>query len=125
MSEISANLLTDKDGGGGSALMKYPVRGSAKAWFNMNGTGTIALRNSLNIASLVDNGTGNYRANYISVFSGRYSPVVNAGTPGSASGNARGEDSQPNYLICYTFEPTWTTLTDHAVILGNIQGDLA
>jgi len=34
------------------------VRGTAAAWANLNGTGTIALRDSENVSSVVDNGTG-------------------------------------------------------------------
>ncbi|MTI10181.1 hypothetical protein [Curvivirga aplysinae] len=37
-----------------------------KAWANLNGTGTIALRGSLNISSVVDNGTGTYSYNLTS-----------------------------------------------------------
>ena len=35
-------------------------QGLAKSWMNLNGTGTIAIRDSLNIGSLTDNGTGDY-----------------------------------------------------------------
>ena len=33
---------------------------TAKAWVNFDGTGTIASRDTFNIASIADNGTGNY-----------------------------------------------------------------
>jgi hypothetical protein len=42
---------------------KYVVHGSAKAWANLNGDGTIALRDSLNISGVVDNGVGDYSFN--------------------------------------------------------------
>ena len=35
-------------------------QGLAKAWSNLNGTGTIAVRDNFNIASYTDNGTGDY-----------------------------------------------------------------
>jgi hypothetical protein len=38
----------------------YSARGIAKAWVNFNGTGTIAARDSENVSSLTDNGTGEY-----------------------------------------------------------------
>lgn len=41
----------------------YVTNGSAKAWVNFNGTGTIAARDSLNVTSLTDNGTGSYTIN--------------------------------------------------------------
>jgi hypothetical protein len=38
----------------------YVVNGSAKAWINFNGSGTIATRDSLNVTSITDDGTGSY-----------------------------------------------------------------
>ena len=38
----------------------YVTDGVAKAWANLNGTGTIALRDSFNVASTTDEGTGAY-----------------------------------------------------------------
>ena len=55
----------------------YLFNGVNKAWVNFNGTGTIAARDSLNNASLTDNGTGYYtitltnamgNANYVATF---------------------------------------------------------
>ena len=53
----------------GSLTTDYVVNGSAKAWVNFNGTGTIATRDSLNVSGLVDNGTGDYTVNYTNSFS--------------------------------------------------------
>jgi hypothetical protein len=38
----------------------YPCR----AWVNFNGTGTVAIRESGNVSSITDNGTGDYRVNF-------------------------------------------------------------
>ena len=46
----------------------YSARGIAKAWVNFNGTGTIAARDSENLSSLTDNGTGLYAANLTNAF---------------------------------------------------------
>jgi hypothetical protein len=40
------------------------VSGSAKAWVNFNGTGTVAIRASFNVSSITDNGTGDYTVNF-------------------------------------------------------------
>jgi hypothetical protein len=40
------------------------IQGSAKAWVNFNGTGTVAIRDSYNVSSITDNGTGNYTINF-------------------------------------------------------------
>ena len=40
------------------------IQGSAKAWVNFNGTGTVAIRGSFNVSSITDNGTGDYTVNF-------------------------------------------------------------
>jgi hypothetical protein len=40
------------------------AQGSAKAWVNFNGTGTVAIRASFNVTSITDNGTGDYTVNF-------------------------------------------------------------
>lgn len=42
----------------------YVINGSAKAWVNLNGTGTVAIRESFNVSSITDNGAGNYTVNF-------------------------------------------------------------
>ena len=37
-----------------------------KAWVNFNGTGTVAIRDSFNVSSITDNGTGDYKVNFTS-----------------------------------------------------------
>jgi hypothetical protein len=55
---------------GDSVPAQYLVHGSAKAWANLNGTGTIALRDSLNVSSVVDNGVGQYQYNLTNAMAG-------------------------------------------------------
>ena len=53
------------------------VDGSAKAWVNFNGTGTVAIRASFNVSSITDNGTGDYTVNFTSALAdANYAPVV-------------------------------------------------
>ena len=66
-SELRVNTLKDA-AGNNSVGMEYVANGSAKAWCNFNGTGTIASRDSLNVSSLTDVGTGNYTSNYTSAY---------------------------------------------------------
>lgn len=40
------------------------VQGSAKAWVNFNGTGTVAIRAAFNVSSITDNGVGDYTVNF-------------------------------------------------------------
>ena len=53
----------------GSLDTQYVVNGSAKAWVNFNGTGTVAIRDSLNATGLVDHGTGDYSVTISNAFS--------------------------------------------------------
>jgi hypothetical protein len=60
------------------------MTGIAKAWVNFNGTGTIAIRDSFNVSSLTDNGTGNYTVNFTTAMpNANYSSVASGGTPGT------------------------------------------
>jgi hypothetical protein len=40
------------------------MTGIAKAWVNFNGTSTVAIRDSFNVSSITDNGTGDYTINF-------------------------------------------------------------
>ena len=40
------------------------AQGSAKAWVNFNGTGTVAIRASFNVSSITDAGNGQYYVNF-------------------------------------------------------------
>jgi hypothetical protein len=65
MSTIIATTLSN---GSVSVPTATVVNGSAKAWVNFNGTSTIAARDSFNVASLTDTGTGAYTINFSSAF---------------------------------------------------------
>ena len=63
-------------------------QGLCKAWINFNGGGTIAIRDSFNITSITDNGTGDYdvtiandmaNANYATLFGGGEGGDANSG----------------------------------------------
>jgi hypothetical protein len=54
----------------------------ARAWVNFNGTGTVAIRASVNVSSITDNGTGRYTVNFTTAM-----PDVNFVTNLSSNGN--------------------------------------
>lgn len=61
------------------------------AWVNFNGTGTPAIRASLNVSSITDNGVGKYRVNFSASFPDtNYSVAGTAGTGGVVE-----NDTQP------------------------------
>lgn len=55
------------------------VNGSAKAWVNFNGIGTVAIRAGFNVSSITDNGTGNYTVNFTNALADvNFSAVANS-----------------------------------------------
>lgn len=48
----------------GQAVVSNNSTGTARAWVNFNGTGTVAIRASANVSSITDNGTGIYTVNF-------------------------------------------------------------
>jgi hypothetical protein len=50
--------------GSGVLATQNGMTGIAKAWVNFNGTGTVAIRDSFNVSSITDNGTGDYTINF-------------------------------------------------------------
>lgn len=63
MSTIKATTLSNL-AGSKTVPTDTVVDGSAKAWVNFNGTGTVAIRRAFNVSSITDNGTGNYTVNF-------------------------------------------------------------
>ena len=61
---MSSLIVSNVSDGTLSIPTTYVTNGSAKAWVNFNGTGTVAIRESFNVASLTDNGTGDYTVNF-------------------------------------------------------------
>ena len=57
---VVASYLNDGTTSGSTTDM---VKGSARAWVNFNGTGTVAIRASYNVSSITDNGVGFYTIN--------------------------------------------------------------
>ena len=49
--------------GEGTSATTNLQQGLAKAWVNWNGTSTVAIRDSFNVGSITDNGTGDYTTN--------------------------------------------------------------
>jgi hypothetical protein len=80
MSQLNISTLANLAGSETTPIADV-INGSARAWVNFNGQGTVAIRASYNISSITDNGTGNYTlnfttalpdVNYSATFGGRY-----------------------------------------------------
>jgi hypothetical protein len=77
----------------GSSVTLPASQTTAKAWVNFNGTSTIAIRGSLNVSSLTDNGTGNYTINLTNALSSTDDVAV-------VSGQMTWNDSRANASAC-------------------------
>ena len=130
MSEIRANTISDAAGTGPVTLTK---QSAAKAWVNFNGTGTIAARDSFNVSSLTDRGTGRYTVSFANSFGAAdYSATAVA---------AKGDSTQdPNFstligttlivptsssIPVITGQPLGPVAQDSAFVNVTIHGDLA
>ena len=129
MSTISVDQVTPSAGGTATDL----VSGLAKAWINFNGSGTIAIRDSLNVTSITDAGTGDYHVTFTNAFTdANYSPVMNGSRDSAGStdfkvmvlGNAGNALSagQVNDIRCATNS---NAATDASSIWMPAHGDLA
>ena len=90
------------DGTGNTVSGSTVVNGSAKAWVNFNGTGTVAIRSSFNVSSITDNGTGDYTVNFTTAM-----PNANYSIVGT--GNLSSSASYWNRTVSAPFATTPTT----------------
>jgi hypothetical protein len=72
--DLANNAVTTAKMGSGEAS------GLCKAWVNFNGTGTVAIRASYNVSSIIDNGTGNYTVNFTTAMADANFSAVATGT---------------------------------------------
>jgi hypothetical protein len=116
----------------GPAPINHVMEGSAKAWVNFNGNGTPAARNSLNISSITDNGSGDYTNNFAnSLGDANFSATSNSrnsanndvyvcGIHTFATSSIRTVHNNSSQGVLYA-----STRLDHTDIGVAIHGDLA
>ena len=79
------------------------VDGSAKAWVNFNGTGTVAIRASFNVSSITDNGVGDYTVNFTNAMSNAdYAALITVGV-NNAPGYPRASVAGYQLAVSYRF----------------------
>lgn len=105
MSTLRVNAIQNSTGG---ELVN--ASGMARAWVNFNGTGTVAIRDSFNVTSITDNGTGHYTVNLTTAMaSANYCIVATAKTSDVSSAD--------------TTIAQWHTVTTSAFRLASSQGN--
>ena len=81
--------------------MDTVVNGTAKAWVNFNGSGTVAIRRAFNVSSITDNGTGDYSVNFTTAMVDvNYNVIATVEQPTAAS--SRGHLFGPPTTSAYT-----------------------
>ena len=126
MSTIDVANLTD---GTDTVATGYVINGSAKAWVDWDGTGTIYIRDSMNVSSVTDNGVGQFTANFTN-------NMDNASYSFSLSCK-RAVTTNENAFINVSNNPTVSTLrviistssttvlVDSQYVSATVHGDLA
>ena len=106
------------------------VSGVAAAWVNFNGQGTIAIRDSFNVASLTDKGTGSYNVNFSNNMSdGNYAGLSTGDGTGVANLiSVNGSSARSNTTAASGFgiaSLTNSAPADLSVVYLAAHGDLA
>ena len=118
--------------GEGSATTNLQ-QGLVKTWMSMNGSSTIALFDSLNTASITDNGTGDYTQTYTnSMGNNDYSTVISvrAQSTGYLNGGMIGNDNNydmvtGNVRVTTNYAAGSSAREDRGIVNTQIAGDLA
>ena len=122
MSTLRADTI-QSTGGGAATLTKQQA---SKMFVNFNGTGTVAVRSSLNVSSVTDVSTGRYRPNYTNNFdsAGDYSFHVTSGVLGATWGLQQLSTfaAGSTEFILYN---TGAGATDNSIVPCTADGDLA
>jgi len=136
MSTVIVNTLTGTTTAGsisvtgeGNSTTTNLQQGLCKVWWTLNGESTIASRDSFNVSSFDDNGTGNYDANFTNNMSNaNYSFNGTTGVEANTAYVINYHDGQAPSTSAIRFAceiNNNATFQDMGFIHGQIQGDLA
>ena len=101
MSTLRLTTISNQTGSA-SVPSDTVINGSAKAWVNFNGTGTVAIRAAFNVSSITDNGVGRYTANFTSpMIDANYSVVCSG--KGSDDNRYTGLFNDPTTSSCSVY----------------------
>ena len=123
----AAEVKTGTDTGKVSPVVNMKSHeGVVKAWVNFNGTGTPAIRDSHNVTSITDNGTGNYTVNLSITMGSANFAVVDGGRRSAAQILDGGIQSFPasSTSVTVVCSDAATTATDWDIVSIMVIGDL-
>ena len=117
----TAKVTTIQDASGGNSSTPSEVfEGRAKAWVNFNGENTVAIRDSFNVSSITDNGTGSYTVNIDTDMSNvNYCVLVTSGY----GSNTQNQTSQNSQLFGYSTRTAGSFQIRHGNSENNSNSD--
>jgi hypothetical protein len=132
MSTILVDNLTGKTSAGditvtseGGAATQSLQQGLAKEWINFDGTGTISIRDSANVSSIVDRGTASYTVNASNAF-GNASYATTAMAKETGNGDVLSVQGTPTTTeIQFANFRTDSSNPDQPYCMLTMMGDLA
>ena len=102
MSTLKLGTIATQDGTESTDVTNV-INGSAKAWVNFNGTGTVAIRRSFNVTSLTDLAVGKYTVNFTTAMTDANFSVCSGGRDSTST-------TAPLTSSAVTFSTTSTTI---------------
>jgi len=133
MSKIEVNELAVRSGT--NITFSSPIQGEgtagttlnqglAKAWSNVNGTGTAAINDSFNVSGITDNGTGDITNTYSNAMNNTTYVMTVSGGYVNDDGMARYSEATTNWRTYY-YQESDRNAKDGSVNSSAIFGDLA
>jgi len=132
MSTIKTNTLTGTTSAGsivvtgeGGSTTTNLQQGLAKHWLNLDGTGTIAISDSLNCASVTDDGTGDYDPFFTNNMNNTVYSIAGACPSGSGDASVLGAASLATNKYRLLVSDGGSNLEDQDPAMTQVNGDLA
>ena len=124
-SELRVNTLKDASGNN-SVTTSVIAEGTAKAWANIDGSGTVSFRDSFNTSGLTDNGTGDYTTSFSTSFGNvNYSFTYYGAQDGAETTYQMKSSSMAAGTHQVQLKNAAGTVTDRDFICGTFHGDRA
>ena len=122
MSTLKADTIQSTSGGAATLTKQH----AAKAWSNIDGSGTVSYRDSFNTSGLTDNGTGDYTTSFSTSFGNvNYSFTYCGAQDGAETTYQMKSSSMAAGTHQIQLKNAAGTVTDRDYICGTFHGDLA
>ena len=139
-SQLNVDTIVDKAGSGGTnvkigntstyvadggSATQNTVQGLAKHWLNLDGTGTIAISDSLNCASVTDDGTGDYDPFFTNNMNNTVYSIAGACPAGPGDASVLGAATLATNKYRLLVSDGGVNLEDQDPAMTQVNGDLA